>query len=207
MGDAHGGPQLQDLGVQHPLAPQLQMALPQLHKDHVILLRDRIILLFGQNSLAHWSQSWDGVCGERWGPMAAPLPASEQGHILFFLLPAEHLPLRVVSYRWFAALHLMVTRMERWYHVNKAGGWISKVIQWSSPFGYIKHRNRRCQEACLLWYACCFGCCYQMAKTLGWRRLAVGGWWQLAVGGGWWAAVGGPLGRSLRAVLSKKKKI
>ena len=48
----------------------------------------------------------------------------------------------------------------------------------------------------------------------GWR-LAVGGDWRLAVGGGWWLlvvdgswrlAVGGPLGRSLRAVLSKKKK-
>ena len=39
----------------------------------------------------------------------------------------------------------------------------------------------------------------------GWRRLAVGGWWRLVVGGGWWLAVGGPLGRSLRAVLDKKK--
>ena len=45
----------------------------------------------------------------------------------------------------------------------------------------------------------------------GWR-LAVGGW-RLAVGGGkrltavggWWLVVGGPLGRSLRAVLNKKK--
>ena len=50
----------------------------------------------------------------------------------------------------------------------------------------------------------------------GWQWLAVGGWLPLAVGGGWWLAVavggwrlvvGGPLGRSLRAVLSKKKKI
>ena len=55
----------------------------------------------------------------------------------------------------------------------------------------------------------------------GWSPLAVGGGWWLAVGGGWWLAVGGwrlvvdgswrlavggPLGRSLRAVLSKKKK-
>ena len=41
----------------------------------------------------------------------------------------------------------------------------------------------------------------------GWWRLAVGGWSPLAVGGGWWRlAVGGPLGWSLRAVLSKKKK-
>ena len=39
----------------------------------------------------------------------------------------------------------------------------------------------------------------------GWQWLAVGGWWRLAVGGGWWLAVGGPLGRSLRAVLNKKK--
>ena len=37
-----------------------------------------------------------------------------------------------------------------------------------------------------------------------WRSAAVGGWW-LVVGGGWWLAVGGPLGRSLRAVLNKKK--
>ena len=48
----------------------------------------------------------------------------------------------------------------------------------------------------------------------GWQRLAVGGWLPLAVSGGWWRlgvggswrlAVGGPLGRSLRAVLNKKK--
>ena len=36
--------------------------------------------------------------------------------------------------------------------------------------------------------------------------MAVGGWWRLAVGG-WRLAVGGPLGRSLRAVLSKKKNL
>ena len=40
----------------------------------------------------------------------------------------------------------------------------------------------------------------------GWWRLVVGGWWRLAVDGSWWLAVGGPLGRSLRAVLSKKGK-
>ena len=47
----------------------------------------------------------------------------------------------------------------------------------------------------------------------GWWRLAVGGWrlavgggWRLAVDGSWRLAVGGPLGRSLRGVLSKKKK-
>ena len=57
----------------------------------------------------------------------------------------------------------------------------------------------------------------------GWRRLVAGGWWLEAVGSGWqlavgrrwrlaavggWrlVAVGSPLGRSLRAVLSKKKK-
>ena len=39
----------------------------------------------------------------------------------------------------------------------------------------------------------------------GWWRLAVGGWRLVAVGG-WRLAVGGPLGRSLRAVLNKKKK-
>ena len=36
--------------------------------------------------------------------------------------------------------------------------------------------------------------------------VAVGGWWRLAVGGSWRLAVGGPLGRSLRAVLNKRKK-
>ena len=41
----------------------------------------------------------------------------------------------------------------------------------------------------------------------GWWWLVVGGWWRLAVDGSWRLAVGGPLGRSLRAVLSKKKKI
>ena len=41
----------------------------------------------------------------------------------------------------------------------------------------------------------------------GWWRLVVGSWWRLAVDGSWRLAVGGPLGRSLRAVLSKKKKI
>ena len=45
----------------------------------------------------------------------------------------------------------------------------------------------------------------QLVAAGGWRRLAVGGWWRLAVGGGWWLAVGGPLGRSIRAVLNKKK--
>ena len=68
---------------------------------------DRVILLFGQDGLAQWSRSWDGVCGERRGPAAAPLPASELGHVLSFLPPAERLPLRVVSYRWFAALTLL----------------------------------------------------------------------------------------------------
>ena len=36
-------------------------------------------------------------------------------------------------------------------------------------------------------------------------RLAVGHWPLVAVGGGWWLAVDGPLGRSLRAVVNKKK--
>ena len=40
----------------------------------------------------------------------------------------------------------------------------------------------------------------------GWWRLVVGGWWRLVVDGSWRLAVGGPLGLSLRAVLSKKKK-
>ena len=34
----------------------------------------------------------------------------------------------------------------------------------------------------------------------------VGGGWRLAVDGSWRLAVGGPLGRSLKAVLSKRKK-
>ena len=36
--------------------------------------------------------------------------------------------------------------------------------------------------------------------------LVIGGWWRLAVDGSWRLVVGGPLGWSLRAVLSKKKK-
>ena len=40
----------------------------------------------------------------------------------------------------------------------------------------------------------------------GWQWLAVGGWSLVAVGGSWRLAVGGPLGRSLRAVLNKKKE-
>ena len=56
---------------------------------------------------------------------------------------------------------------------------------------------------------------WRLVAAGGWRRLVVGGWWRLVVGG-WWRlaadgswrlAVGGPLGRSLRAVLSNKKKI
>ena len=47
---------------------------------------------------------------------------------------------------------------------------------------------------------------WRLAAVGGWR-LVVGGWWRLAVDGSWRLAVGGPLGRSLRAVLSKKKKI
>ena len=46
---------------------------------------------------------------------------------------------------------------------------------------------------------------WRLVAAGGWRRLVVGGWWRLAVGGSWRLAVGGPLGRSLRAVLSKKK--
>ena len=48
---------------------------------------------------------------------------------------------------------------------------------------------------------------WRLVAAGGWRRLVVGGWWRLAVDGSWRLAVGGPLGRSLRAVLSKKKKI
>ena len=54
---------------------------------------------------------------------------------------------------------------------------------------------------------------WRLAAVDGWRlvavggwRLAVGGWRPLAVGGSWRLAVGGPLGRSLRAVLNKKKE-
>ena len=45
---------------------------------------------------------------------------------------------------------------------------------------------------------------WRLAAVDGWRLVAVGGW-RLSVGGGWRLAVGGPLGRSLRAVLNKKK--
>ena len=48
---------------------------------------------------------------------------------------------------------------------------------------------------------------WRLVAAGGWRRLVAGGWWRLAVDGSWRLAVGGPLGLSLRAVLSKKKKI
>ena len=47
---------------------------------------------------------------------------------------------------------------------------------------------------------------WRLAVVGSWRLVAAGGWWLAAVGGSWRLAVGGPLGRSLRAVLSKKKK-
>ena len=47
---------------------------------------------------------------------------------------------------------------------------------------------------------------WRLVAAGGWWRLVVGGWWRLAVDGSWRLAVGGPLGLSLRAVLSKKKK-
>ena len=46
---------------------------------------------------------------------------------------------------------------------------------------------------------------WRLAAVDGWRLVVVGGWWRLAVVGSWRFAVGGPLGRSLRAVLNKKK--
>ena len=48
---------------------------------------------------------------------------------------------------------------------------------------------------------------WRLAVVGGWRLVAVGGWRRLAVGDGWWLAVGSPLGRSLRAVLNKKKNL
>ena len=64
------------------------------------------------------------------------------------------------------------------------------------------------------WWLVAVGSGWQLAVGRRWRLaavgggwwLAVGGSWRLAVGGSWRLAVGGPLGRSLRAVLSKKKK-
>ena len=47
---------------------------------------------------------------------------------------------------------------------------------------------------------------WRLVAAGGWWGFVVGGWWRLAVDGSWRLAVGGPLGRSLRAVLSKKKK-
>ena len=73
------------------------------------------------------------------------------------------------------------------------------------------------------WWRLAVGGCWQLVVggvVDDWWLVAVGGWrlavghrwwlaavggWRLVVGGGWWLAVGGPLGRSLRAVLNKKK--
>ena len=46
---------------------------------------------------------------------------------------------------------------------------------------------------------------WRLVEIAGWRLVVGGVWRQLAVGDGWLAAVGGPLGRSIRAVLNKKK--
>ena len=46
---------------------------------------------------------------------------------------------------------------------------------------------------------------WRLGAVGGWGQWAVGGWWRLVSVGGWWLAVDGPLGRSLRAVLNKKK--
>ena len=46
---------------------------------------------------------------------------------------------------------------------------------------------------------------WRLVAVGGWRLAVGGGWWRLAVGGSWRLAVGGPLGRSLWAVLNKKK--
>ena len=48
---------------------------------------------------------------------------------------------------------------------------------------------------------------WRLTAADGWRLVAVGGWRLVAVGGSWQLAVGGPLGRSLRAVLNKKKNL
>ena len=48
---------------------------------------------------------------------------------------------------------------------------------------------------------------WRLAVVGSWRLVATGGWQRLVVGGWWRLVVGGPLGRSLRAVLSKEKKI
>ena len=63
------------------------------------------------------------------------------------------------------------------------------------------------------WWLEAVGSGWQLAVGRRWRlaavgdwRLVVGGWWRLAVDGSWRLAVGGPLGRSFRAVLSKKEK-
>ena len=47
---------------------------------------------------------------------------------------------------------------------------------------------------------------WRLAVGRRWRLAPVGGWRLVAVGGWWELAAGGPLGRSLRAVLNKKKK-
>ena len=57
------------------------------------------------------------------------------------------------------------------------------------------------------WLAAAGGWGWWLMAVGGWQLVAAGGWQLVAVvvGGGWWLAVDGPLGRSLRAVLNKKK--
>ena len=81
-----------------------------------------------------------------------------------------------------------------WWLVAVGGGWRRLVVgDWWLVIGG--------------WWLVAVGSGWQLAVGRRWRLAAVGGWRLVAVGSWWRLAVGGPLGRSLRAVLSKKKKI
>ena len=78
-----------------------------------------------------------------------------------------------------------------WWLVAVGGGWRRLVVgDWWLVIGG--------------WWLVAVGSGWQLAVGRRWRLAAVGGW-QLVAVGGWRLAVGGPLGRSLRAVLRKKK--
>ena len=87
------------------------------------------------------------------------------------------------------ALHVL---NHGWWRLA-VGGWRLAVGSWQLATGG--------------WWRLVVGDWWRLAVVGGWRLVAAGGWQRLVVGGWWRLAVGGPLGRSLRAVLSKKKKI
>ena len=91
-------------------------------------------------------------------------------------------------------LHSFPKKSPRAHHVLAVGGW--RLVAVGGGWRRLVVGD---------WWLMAVGSGWRLAVGRRWRFAAVGGWWRLAVGGSWWLAVDGPLGRSLRAVLNKKK--